>query len=58
VNFDQEATRTNFRESHKDFAQFNPNLWAKEPEIEPFADLQKRIIEVCKARSGNGLRGL
>ena len=39
VNFELEANRTNFRESHKDFIQFNPNLWNKEPEIEPFVDL-------------------
>jgi len=39
VNFEQEANRTNFWESHKDFIQFNPNLWNKEPEIEPFVDL-------------------
>lgn len=58
VNFEQEARRTDFRDTHKDFAQFNPNLWNKEPEIEPFSEIQGRIIEVCKARSGNGLRGL
>jgi len=39
VNFEQEARRTTLRETHKDLAQFNPNLWNKEPDIEPFAEI-------------------
>jgi tRNA G26 N,N-dimethylase Trm1 len=58
VNFEQEAMRSTLRETKKDFVLFNPNLYNKEPEIEPFVNLQKRIIDLCRARSSNGLRGL
>jgi len=31
-----------------DFTQFNPNLYAKEPDVDSFENLKKRILDVCK----------
>jgi len=37
---------------------FNPELYTAEPEFENFEGIKKRVLDLCKARSGNGLRGL
>lgn len=58
VDFSKEATQTNFRNTHKDFTQSNPNLYGKEPEVENFQELRQKILAFCRERSGNGLRGL
>ncbi len=41
VNFEQEARRTNFRETNKDFTQNNPNLYSAEPEVDSFAHIKE-----------------
>lgn len=41
-----------------DFSKFNPNLYGKEPDVEPFESLKSWVIDVCKQRSGNGIWGL
>lgn len=30
----------------------------QEPDVEPLAELKEKIINLCRQRSGNGLRGL
>lgn len=50
--------RKTFRESHLDYTEFNPNLYSKEPDVEPFENLKARVVDLCKAWSGNGIRGL
>ena len=37
---------------------YNADLYSKEPEVEPFSEIRIRIIDLCRKRSGNGLRGL
>ncbi len=58
MNFEKEATQTKFRETNKDLSAYNPNLFNPEPEVDNFAELRARVIDLCRRRSGNGLRGL
>lgn len=58
IDFDGEKKTTSFNRSHTDL---NPKNYLKpdvDIQIENFESIKERILELCRTRSGNGLRGL
>lgn len=58
VNFEHEKKTTDFNRTHTDLNPKNHLKPDTKIDIDNFENLKARIIELCRKRSGNGIRGL
>lgn len=58
VNFEGEKQTTDFNRTHTDLNPKNYQIPDKEIDRENFEAIKERILNLCRERSGNGLRGL
>lgn len=58
VDFEAEKRTTNFNRTHNDLTTRNHLKPDPKADIENFEAIKERILNLCRERSGNGIRGL
>ena len=57
VDFEKEKTMRDFTRHHADLVASNPYM-QEHCEVSNFEEVKQKVIDLCKKRSANGLRGL